>query len=372
MEAIGLLAGGIAHDFNNLLTAIGGNASMALTEPGLGEAAVDMLGEILQAVDSASDLTRQLLAFSRRQVIEPRVLDLNEVVTGLERLLRRLLGEDLELRLSLAPSLGRVRFDPGQAEQILVNLAVNARDAMADGGRLAIETCDVRLDEGYARAHAGVAPGDYVQLAVSDDGAGMSEEVRSHLFEPFYTTKEKGKGTGLGLAMVYGAVKQNGGHVEVYSELDHGTTFRIYMPRLDAPAEPWGVRAPAPAVGGTETVLLVEDDAAVRAPALRMLRHLGYQVHEFASGPLALAAEPTLPATIHLLVTDVIMPGLNGRQLADQLLARRPGLRVLFTSGYTHDVIAHHGVLDPGVEFLAKPYTLESLGRRVRQVLDRH
>jgi CheY-like chemotaxis protein len=214
-------------------------------------------------------------------------------------------------------------------------------------------------------------PGDYVLLAVSDDGAGMSEEVRAHLFEPFFTTKEKGKGTGLGLAMVYGAVRQNGGHVEVSSAPGRGTTFRIYMPRIDAPAELWGARAPAAAAGGSETVLLVEDDAAVRAPALRMLRHLGYQVHEFASGTAALEAEPTLPAAVHLLVTDVIIPGLNGRQLADRLVARRPALRVLFTSGYTDDVIAPHGVLEPGVEFLAKPYTLETLGRRVRQVLDR-
>jgi PAS domain S-box-containing protein len=370
MEAIGHLAGGIAHDFNNLLTAIGGNASVVLADPAISPEVRTMLGEISQAVTSASNLTRQLLAFSRQEVIAPRVLHLNEVVLNLQRLLRRLLGEDLVLRTVLAPELGRVCMDPGQVEQILVNLAVNARDAMSDGGVLIMETSNVRLDEAFARGHPGVTPGDYALLAVSDDGCGMSEETRARLFEPFFTTKQPGKGTGLGLAMVYGAVKQNGGYIDVYSEPARGTTFKIYLPRVDAPAEAWGSPAPGEVRGGTETVLLVEDDPAVRAPAQRMLQHLGYSVHECGSGVEALAAAAALGGKVDLLVSDVVMPHMNGRELAERLTAAWPGVRVLFASGYTQNVIAHHGVLERGVEFLAKPYSLESLARRVREVLD--
>ncbi len=371
MEAIGHLAGGIAHDFNNLLTAIGGNASVALADPGLSPEVRVMVAEISQAVTSATNLTRQLLAFSRQEVIAPRVLNLNEVVLHLQRLLQRLLGEDLDLRVVLSSELGQVRIDPGQVEQILVNLAVNARDAMSRGGILTMETSNVRLDEAFARGHAGVEPGDYVRLAVSDNGIGMSEETRAHLFEPFFSTKELGKGTGLGLAVVYGAVKQNGGFIDVYSEPGHGTTFKIYLLRVDAPAEAWSSPGAGEVRGGTETILLVEDDAAVRAPAQRMLQHLGYTVHACGSGPEALASAAMLPGRVDLLVTDVVMPHMNGRELAERLTAARPGVRVLFASGYTQNVIAHHGVLERGIEFLPKPYSLESLARRVRELLDR-
>jgi two-component system, cell cycle sensor histidine kinase and response regulator CckA len=368
MEAVGKLAGGIAHDFNNLLTAIGANAAMAGTEPGVPEPVRTMLGEISQAVDSAANLTRQLLAFSRKQIVAPRVLNLNAVILQLQPLLRRLLGEDLELRPSLATGLGQVRIDPGQVEQVVVNLAVNARDAMIGGGILTLETANVRLEQDDVRSHAMAAPGDYVLLAVSDNGTGMTPEARAHLFEPFFTTKEPGRGTGLGLAVVYGVVKQNGGLIEVYTEPGHGTTFKIYWPRVFAPAEA-RVEPSGELRGGTEVVLLVEDDASVRAPALRMLQRLGYQALSFPGGAEALAA---LPDKIDLLVTDVVMPGMNGRELAERLAMRRPGLRVLYASGYSQNVIAHHGVLEPGIEFLAKPYSLESLARRVREVLDRH
>ena len=371
MEAIGQLAGGIAHDFNNLLTAIGGNASVALAEEGVPGAVRTMLSEIAQAVTSAASLTRQLLAFSRREVIAPRVLDLNEVVRHLAPLLRRLLGEGLEFRTSLAPDLGRARIDPGQAEQILVNLAVNARDAMGENGVLTMETANVRLDGPPLQRHPSSGAGDYVLLAVSDNGCGMSEETRARIFEPFFTTKGHEKGTGLGLATVYGAVAQNGGSIEVYSELGRGTTFKIYLPRVDAPAEAWAAVPAGELRGGAETVMLVEDDATVRVPAQRMLERLGYTVRPFGSGPEALAAAPGLLQSVQLLVTDVVMPGIDGRQLADRLSAERPGLAVLFASGHTRNVIARHGILDPGVEFLPKPYSLESLARRVREVLDR-
>ncbi len=371
MEAIGHLAGGIAHDFNNLLTAIGGNASVALADAGISPAVRTMLAEISQAVTSASNLIRQLLAFSRQEVIAPRVLNLNVVVLHLQRLLQRLLGEDLDVKTLLSPELGQVRIDPGQVEQVLVNLCVNARDAMSHGGVLTVETSNVRLDEAFASGHPGVTAGDYVLLAVSDDGCGMSEETRARLFEPFFTTKELGKGTGLGLAMVYGAVKQNGGYIDVDSEPGQGTTFRIYLARVDAPAEAWSSPAQGEVRGGTETVLLVEDDAAVRAPAQRMLQHLGYTVHACGSGQEALASAAALPGKVNLLVTDVVMPHMNGRELAERLSAVRPGMRVLFTSGYTHNVIAHHAILERGIEFLPKPYSLESLARQVRDVLDR-
>ncbi len=367
MEAVGQLAGGIAHDFNNLLTAIGGNAAVAQTEPGVPEPARTMMGEISQAVASAANLTRQLLSFSRQQVIAPRVLNLNDVILQLQPLLRRLLGEQLELRNALAADLGQVRIDPGQLEQVVVNLAVNARDAMMGGGTLTVESANVRLGQDYVRSHPLAPPGDYVLLAVSDNGAGMTAETRARIFEPFFTTKEPGRGTGLGLAVVYGVVKQHGGMVEVYSELGHGTTFKIYWPRVDAPPEAW-VEPAGELRGGTESVLLVEDDAAVRTPALRMLKRLGYEAMSHASGAEALAA---LPGRIDLLITDVVMPGMNGRELAERLARLRPGLRVLYASGYTQNVIAHHGVLEPGIEFLAKPYSLDSLARRVREVLER-
>jgi len=366
MEAIGLLAGGIAHDFNNLLTAIGGNASVALADGALPEAIRPLVAEISQAVTSASNLTRQLLAFSRQEVITPRVLNVNDVVQRLQRLLERLLGEELRLERRLDPALGQTRIDPGQLEQILVNLAVNARDAMGAGGTLTLRTANVRLEG----TEPGAPAGDWVLLAATDEGCGMDEPTRARVFEPFFTTKERGKGTGLGLAMVYGAVRQNGGRIEVSSAPGRGTTFEIYLPRVDAAPEPWSTPAGDEVEGGSETVLLVEDDAGVRGPAQRMLQHLGYTVHACRSGEEALTSAADL-ARLDVLVTDVVMPGMNGRELAERLVALRPGLPVLFTSGHARDVIAQHGILDPGLAYLPKPYSLESLARRVREVLDR-
>jgi two-component system cell cycle sensor histidine kinase/response regulator CckA len=369
MEAVGYLAGGIAHDFNNLLTAIGGNASLALLEAQENERLSGYLSEIVKGVSAAAELTRQLLTFSRKQVIQPRVLNLNDVVEYMTQMLRRLLGEDLELAAVLHPELGAVRLDLSQAEQVLVNLAVNARDAMRDGGRLTIETANAEFDEEYCRQHGQLSPGRFVLLAVSDTGAGMSENTKQHLFEPFFSTKEPGHGSGLGLAMVYGAVRQNQGHIEVYSELGHGTTFKIYLPRVDEPVQDFRPKTVVATTTGSETILLVEDDARVRALAQGWLSRLGYRVHAYANGPDALAALGSMDHPIDLVVTDVVMPGMNGRVFSDHVKALRPAVKVLFTSGYGHDVIAHRGVLDADVEFLSKPYSLECLAERVRQVL---
>jgi len=370
MESVGRLAGGVAHDFNNLLTVILGGIELTRQELGAAHPAQEYLTEAENAADSAGTLTKQLLAFSRKQIIAPKVLNLNEVVARVERMAQRLLGEDVLLRTVCAPDLGFVRFDPGQLEQIIVNLAVNARDAMPSGGRLTIETRNVRLHEPYVDRHIDVEFGDYILLTVSDSGTGMSEDARAHLFEPFFTTKGPGKGTGLGLAMVYGAVQQNGGRIEVYSEPEHGTTFKIYLPRV-ACAES-EVRAPeraSPQSGG-ETILLVEDDDRVRAFAARVLERFGYEVHAFQAPAHALAALPELSPPPDLLVTDVVMPGMNGRALAERVASLFPAMRVLFVSGYTENVIVHHGVLKENIEFLAKPYSVDQLARRVREVID--
>jgi PAS domain S-box-containing protein len=371
MESIGRLAGGIAHDFNNLLTAIKGNLELALMETQRGDSRFEYLTDADKAADSASSLTRQLLTFSRKQVIDPKPIDLNDVLRHVHKLLARVIGEDIRLERFAAPDLAAVRFDPSQVEQLLLNLAVNARDAMPHGGRLSLETANVFLDEEYAKTHPYVQPGPYVMLAVSDTGIGLSAEVRAHLFEPFFTTKEAGSGTGLGLAMVYGAVKQNRGQIEVYSEPGHGTTFKIYLPVVDE--HPVLTVAPRSELRphGTETILLVEDEDHVRAIASRMLQGLGYTVHAFADGPSAIDGAASMAEIPPLLITDVVMPGMNGYVLSQRLLELRPSLKVLFTSGYTANVIVHHGVLQEGLEFLAKPYTLESLARRVRDVLDK-
>ncbi len=370
MESIGRLAGGIAHDFNNLLTAIKGNLELALTEIRPDDPLFEFLTAADKGADSATSLTRQLLAFSRKQVIAPRVINLNDVVAHVRTLLSRLIGEDIRLEEFTARDLGAVRLDPSQAEQILINLAVNARDAMPRGGRLTIETGNVVLDQAYTLSHPYVTPGRYVMLAVSDTGTGMSADVRASLFEPFFTTKDSGRGTGLGLAMVYGAVKQNGGHIEVYSEPEHGAAFKIYLPAVNEQAEP----APEPRDDlrprGNETILLVEDDERVRVVASRMLERLGYTVHAFSDGPSAIATVERMAEIPPLLITDVVMPTMNGQVLTQRLLALRPTLKVLFTSGYTANVIVHHGVLEEGIEFLAKPYSLDQLARRVRDVLD--
>jgi len=371
MEAIGRLAGGIAHDFNNLLTAIKGHAELILDDDTLPAHRREDLAEIREAAERAANLTRQLLAFSRKQVLKPEILDLNAVTRSMRTMLERLIGEDVHFVGRLAPDLGPVRADPGQLEQVLMNLIVNARDAMPGGGTLLIETANVEVSAEDAARHTGAEPGSYVLLAVSDTGVGMSRDVQEKIFEPFFTTKEPGKGTGLGLATVYGIVKQSGGLVEVESEPGQGTTFRVYLPRVDAPAPPHPGPAPVPASpAGLETILLVEDEAAVRSFVRKVLRRKGYNVLEAASRPEALRLSRAYRAPIHLLLTDVVMPEMGGREIADRLTAERPGMRVLFTSGYTEDAVVDRGVLIPGIRFLGKPFTPQDLTRKVREVLD--
>ncbi|HEV8266246.1 MAG TPA: PAS domain S-box protein [Gemmatimonadales bacterium] len=370
MEAVGQLAGGIAHDFNNLLTAILGNTQLLLRDLPPGDARRSDVDEIRRASERAAALTRQLLAYSRRQMLQPEVLDLNVVVADMDRMLRRLIGEHIALATVLAPNLGRVRADPSQIEQVVVNLAVNARDAMPQGGRLTIETANIELDEGYADEHLGAVAGAYAMLAVTDTGTGMDETVRAHLFEPFFTTKEVGKGTGLGLATVYGIVKQSGGYISVYTEPGHGSSFKVYLPRIAAPP-PTAAPAPRPGVTrGSETVLIVEDDQAVLGLGRRALEAEGYTVLAAADGPDALRLVERHGGPIHLLLTDVVMPGMSGRELAAQLAARRMGIRVLFMSGYPGDAVVHGGALAPGSAFLQKPFGPEALARKVRDVLD--
>ena len=372
MEAVGRLAGGVAHDFNNILTAITGYADLLLEDLGTTDRRRDDIAEIRKATERTAVLTRQLLAFSRQQVMQVRVLDLNDVVADTQNMLGRLLGEDIALVTRLDPALGAVKADPGQLEQVIMNLAVNARDAMPGGGKLTIETANAELDDTYVREHFPARPGSYVMLAVSDTGTGMSDEVQSHLFEPFFTTKEKGKGTGLGLATVYGIVKQSGGYIWVYTEPGHGTTFKIYLPRVaGAPAQRASGPKASPVGAGTETVLLAEDEAAVRAVARHALERQGYTVLEASSGEAALDLAERHSGRIHLLLTDVIMPGMNGRALALRLSELRPDLRVVYMSGYTEEAITRHGVLEPGLTYVQKPFTPEGLARKVREVLDR-
>jgi len=371
MEAVGRLAGGIAHDFNNLLTAILGSADLLLDTLSPDAPEREDLDEIRKAAKRAADLTRQLLAFSRQQVLAPQVLDVNALLTNLEKLLRRLIGEHIELRTALAPNVGAVQADPGQLEQVIVNLAVNARDAMPQGGQLTIETANAELDEAYAAEHFPARPGSYVLLAVTDTGTGMDAQTKSHIFEPFFTTKEKGKGTGLGLATVYGIVKQSDGYIWVYSEPGHGTSFKIYLPRVaeaPGPARP-GFELSA-SVRGSETVFVVEDDEMVRALIRRMLETRGYTVLLAPHGDEALQLLERHPGRVDLLMTDVVMPGMSGRDLADRVAERRPGIKVLYLSGYTDDAIVRHGVLEPGIAFLQKPFSADALARKVREVLD--
>ena len=371
MESVGRLAGGVAHDFNNLLTVIGGQAELVRMRLPLDNPLRERIGMVQDAAARAADLTKQLLAFSRKQVLEPKILDLNTVVEGVAPMLRRLIGEDVELLTRLAPDLGHVEADPGQLTQIIVNLAVNARDAMPGGGRLTIETDNVELDETFADRRADeIRPGPYVMLAVSDTGVGMNEETRSHIFEPFFTTKEAGKGTGLGLATVYGIVKQSNGHVGVYSEPGQGTTFKIYLPRVAQPADVLSQEAATIEGGGSETVLLVEDDERVRALACEVLGEHGYTVLEARHGTDALDITQRYHGAIHLLLTDVVMPGMGGRELATRLRRDRPQMKILYTSGYTADAIAHHGVLDDGEAFLSKPILPRVLASKVRETLD--
>ena len=370
MEAVGRLAGGVAHDFNNLLSVILNYTTFMLEELGEDDPLRQDVAEIRSAGERAAGLTRQLLAFSRKQVLEPQVLDLNETVAGMEPMLRRLTGEDIELTKMLAPDLGRVKADPGQLEQVIMNLTVNARDAMPDGGELTIRTTNVELDQEYADEHVEVAAGPYVLLAVSDTGCGMDEATRRRLFEPFFTTKERGKGTGLGLSTAYGIVKQSGGYIWAYGEPGRGSTFKVYLPRLEEDATP-AVVTPfieEPATG-TETILVVEDEEAVRKVAARTLRLAGYQVLTAADGEEALLACQGHQGEIHLLLTDVVMPQMSGPHLAKRLQELRPELRVLYMSGYSEDAIVHHGVLDPGTSFVGKPFGGNDLRRKVRQAL---
>ncbi|HEX9886025.1 MAG TPA: ATP-binding protein, partial [Longimicrobiales bacterium] len=371
MEAIGQLAGGIAHDFNNLLTVISGYVDLALSRLPEGDLLARQLREVRDAGHRAASLTRQLLAFSRKQVISPRVLDLNFVVADTDKLLQRVIGENIALETALAQDLGCVRADPGQIEQVLMNLAVNARDAMPDGGKLTIETANVELDEGEAKRRFLPRSGPHVLLTVSDTGIGMDEGTQAHVFEPFFTTKGEGKGTGLGLATVYGVVKQSGGSVFVYSEPGHGSTFKIYLPRVDEPAEAPRGREKAPVVrGGSETILVVEDSEQVRGLACSVLRGHGYGVLEARLPEEALRILGTGGQKIGLMVTDVVMPEMSGRTLATKACKLCPDLRVLYMSGYTDNAIVHHGLLEPGIHFLQKPFSTDALARRVREILD--
>jgi PAS domain S-box-containing protein len=370
MEAVGRLAGGVAHDFNNLLTVITSYSQLVMEDMGAADPRRADLTEVQKAATGAATLTRQLLAFSRQQVLEPKVIDLTEVVAGAGKMLKRLIGEDVELVTVLSPDLGAVKADPGQIEQVIMNLAVNARDAMPDGGKLTIETVNMALGQEYTEEHRLVPTGSYVLLSVSDTGTGMDEATKARLFEPFFTTKEKGKGTGLGLATVYGIVKQSGGFIWAYSEMGHGTTFKVYLPRVD---EVLTAHVPPPSphsLNGSETILLAEDAAPVRSVAREVLRRHGYRVMAAADGRSALELADGHPGQIDLLITDVIMPEMSGRQLADRLKEQRTALKVLFVSGYTDDAIVRHGILEPGIAFLQKPFTPESLARKVREVLD--
>ncbi len=371
LEAIGQLAGGIAHDFNNLLTAINGYSDLVLRRLQAADPLRHNVEEIKKAGERAAALTRHLLAFSRKQVLQPVAIDLNTIVSDMEKMLRRLIGEDVELRTVLASELGTIKADPGQIEQVILNLAVNARDAMPQGGKLTIETENVYIDEEYATHHVAVKPGHYVMLAVSDTGTGIDEKTRAHIFEPFFTTKEVGKGTGLGLSTVYGIVKQSGGNIWVYSEVGQGTTFKVYLPRVAGGAQEYRRSvAPKEALQGKETILLAEDDEMVRNLVLEVLRHYGYQVLEASNGGAALLICERHKGQVHLLITDVVMPEMSGRELAVRLSQLRPDMKVLFMSGYTDNAIVDQGVLAEGTPFIQKPFAPDALAHKVKEVLE--
>ncbi len=370
LEAVGRLAGGVAHDFNNILSIIIGYSEMILEKVTSDNPFYRDLNVIKDAAYRSADLTRQLLAFARKQTINPKVLDLNEAAFGILKMLRRLIGEDIELGWFPGLDLWPVRIDPGQVDQILANLAVNARDAIEGVGRLTIETANVTLEESCCQGHEGVPPGDYIVLAVSDTGTGMEKETLERIFEPFFTTKEPGKGTGLGLATVYGIVSQNNGHITVRSEPGRGTTFKIYLPRAEQEPEAKSIGTLKKELQGTGTILLVEDEAAILGLGKEILERYGYTVLTAGAPREALKIVRDYSGPIHLLITDVVMPEMNGKELRDKLEALTPGLRSIFMSGYTADVIAPHGVLEAGIDFLQKPFSVKGLVEKVREVLD--
>jgi signal transduction histidine kinase/ActR/RegA family two-component response regulator len=371
MESVGRLAGGIAHDFNNMLGVILGYSELALGQVKAGQPLHSALQGIQQAAQRSAELTRQLLAFARKQTVAPKVLDLNETMASMLNMLRRLIGENIDLAWLPGEGLGPIKMDPTQIDQILANLCVNARDAIGDTGKVTIETNNIVFDEAYCAAHAGFVPGEYVLLALSDNGCGMDRETLSHLFEPFFTTKEMGQGTGLGLATVYGIVKQNNGFINVYSEPGLGTTFKLYLPLYMAKGEQRSPEPEAakPAVTGHETILLVEDEPMILEMTTLMLTHQGYTVLPAVTPGEAIRLAREHAGEIHLLMTDVVMPEMNGRDLARNLLSLYPDLKRLFMSGYTANVIAHHGVLDEGVNFIQKPFTMQDLAAKIRNVL---
>jgi PAS domain S-box-containing protein len=370
MEAVGRLAGGVAHDFNNLLMVISGYTEVLLDKLHEGDQLHSKVEAIQQAADRATTLTRQLLAFSRKQLLELKVVDVNAIVQDMERLLCPLIGENIDLTTKLEANVGRTRADAGQLEQVIMNLVVNAKDAMPNGGKITIQTANAELDDSYRREHTYIQPGPYIMLLVSDTGCGMDKETQSRIFEPFFTTKENGKGTGLGLSTVYGIIKQTGGYVFAQSEVGHGTTFRIYLPRVEDAAEPaHAIQTASRALEGTETILLVEDEESVRQLVAETLASRGYKVMEAENGEEALKLAGSSRETIHLMITDVVMPGMSGRDLAREVLKSRPQTKVLFLSGYSEDAVLHQGVLEPETAFLQKPFTLQYLARKVRELL---
>jgi two-component system, cell cycle sensor histidine kinase and response regulator CckA len=372
METIGRLAGGVAHDFNNLLTVIKGYCDLLLERKSAAAASLPQLEHIAKAAEQAASLTRQLLAFSRQQVLQPKVFSLNTLVSNTDSMLRRLISEDVEMVTITSKNIGAIKADPGQMEQVILNLVINARDAMPNGGTLTLETANVELDESYAQSHLATLPGSYVMLAVSDTGMGMDEETQAHIFEPFFTTKELGKGTGLGLSMVYGIVKQSGGYIWVHSEIGKGSAFKVYLPRVFEHEQE--ISSPFPAsslLQGKETILLVEDDPLVRELAYEILQSRGYNVLVAEHPETAIQLCRQHAGKIHLVLTDVVMPGMNGSQMVDEIAAMRPGICVLFMSGYTDTAIIRDGNFDEATAFLQKPFSPTVLGRKVREMLDR-
>jgi two-component system cell cycle sensor histidine kinase/response regulator CckA len=370
MEAVGVLAGGVAHDFNNVLSVILGYGDMLLADLKPTDPIRADIEEIEKAANRAAALTRQLLVFSRQQVLEPKVLVLNDVLVGMDRMFQRILGADVDLVTLPAPSLGRVRVDPNSIEQVIMNLVVNAREAMPQGGKLTMETANVELDEEYARHHLDVRPGPYVMLVVTDNGEGMDRATQARIFDPFFTTRSKGKGTGFGLSTVFGIVRQSGGHLWLHSEPGHGTTFKVFLPRVDDPADSVAPAEEPVLRGGNETILLVEDDDQVRAVTRGILRRAGYAVLEGRNAGDALLQSEMHHGTIHLMLSDVVMPQMSGPELAKRLASVRPDMKLLCMSGYTDDSIVRHGILEAKVSYLQKPITVDALTRKVRETLD--